>query len=156
MGLSGGILNLCQSPFTHSLSVPAISATVVLGLQQPHCLHQPGALALLQFLLFHESFHCCRGQCSLWECLWAGGNRDLAGANSAPAWEGPEAQGPPAMPYPGIREELGVVGVSLGLSHGWGKEHSRVMQGFTFAACTWQAFSVRTQTFIFLGITTRL
>lgn len=41
--------------------------------------------------------------------------------------------------------------------HGWDKEHSRVMHGFTFAACTWdeETFNVRTQTFIFLGITTR-
>lgn len=140
MGLSGGILNLCQLPFTHSLSALATSATVVLGLQEPHlawpCLHQPGSLALLQFQLFRVSFCCCQGQSSLWACSWAGGNRDLAAANSAPVWEGPESHGPPAMQYPGIREELGVVGISLGLPHGWDKEQSRVMQGFTVAACT--------------------
>lgn len=84
------------------------------------------------------------------------GQQGLGAANSAMAMEGPEAQGPPAMPDPGIREELRVVGASLGLPDGWDKEQSRVMQNFTFAACTWdkEEFSIRTQTLIFLGITT--
>lgn len=89
-----------------------------------------------------EPWHCSN---SCFSTCYSTAAKDSAASGSvygqeatgtAPAWEGPEAQGPPAMPYPGITEEVGVVGVSLGLPHGWDKEHSRVMHGFTFAACT--------------------
>lgn len=65
------------------------------------------------------------------------GQLGLGWSKLCPILGGTRAQGSPAVPYPGVREELGVVGASLGLPCEWDKELNRVMQGFTFAACTW-------------------